>query len=56
MKKKFTRRDNYTNSQGVMKVKNTEHDRLKKFASKITKVPTSINIPTEYLSSFGRSS
>jgi len=56
MKKKFTRRDNFTNSQGVMKMKSTEHERLKKFASKITKVPETINVPTEYLSSFGRSS
>lgn len=51
-KNKYTRRDNFTNSQGIMKVKTTEHEKLKKFASKITIIPKTINIPTEYLGAF----
>jgi len=39
-----------------LKDKRTESQILQKFAKKITKVPTSIKIPSEYLTSFGDSS
>ncbi len=41
---------------GRKRDKKTESKHLKTFAKKITKVPDSIRIPSEYLTSFGDSS
>ncbi len=41
---------------GRKRDKKTESKHLKTFAKKITKVPDSIRIPSEYLASFGDSS
>jgi hypothetical protein len=41
---------------GRKRDKKTESKHLKTFAKKITKVPSSIHIPSEYLASFGDTS
>lgn len=41
---KYDKSDNYSSSETSIIIRNSEHDKLKRFASKITKIPETVRM------------